>query len=235
MEGRLMIQFAWKWKQSAKSKLCSKLSREVCVVCHYLEGDLTPAPPLVTGWTHWALIPWDGWGDFTVFHLEGKWPWEIGCHFILKPYLPRWGHRLHSTSNEEPRQWQEAHSREFSLMPCFPRLLIGIHTAKWKPMKCTLCFPDGGLCVSLFLITVCRTEDAGGDYYPCKSQQSPAIGWHCPHMVPSSLLSLDMCRRRECTQETMLCQGDWFPCLLCLFPGLPGLPVGSLCQCLVLD
>lgn len=127
MEGRLMIQFAWKLKQSAKSKLCSKLSREVCVVCHYLEGDLTLAPPLVTGWTHWALVLWDGWDDFMVFHLEGKWPWEIGCHFILKPYLPRWGHRLPSTSNEEPRKWWEAHSREFSLMPCFHRLLIGIH------------------------------------------------------------------------------------------------------------
>lgn len=107
--GRLMIQFAWKLKQSAKSKPCSKLSREVCVVCHYLEGDLTLAPPLVTGWTHWALVLWDGWDDFTVFHLEGKWPWEIGCHFILKPYLPRWEHRLRSTSNEEPRTWWEAY------------------------------------------------------------------------------------------------------------------------------
>lgn len=43
MERRLVIQFAWKLKPSAKSKLFSKLSREVCVVCQSLEGDLTLA------------------------------------------------------------------------------------------------------------------------------------------------------------------------------------------------
>lgn len=201
------------------------LSREVRVVCHYLEGDLTLAPPLGTGWTHWALVLWGGWDDFTVFHLEGKWPGEIGCHFILKPYLPRWGHRLRSPSSEEPQKWWEAHSRQFSWMPCFQRLLIGIHAAKWKCMKCTLCFPNGGVCSSLFLITVYRTEDAGGDYYLCTSWQSPAIRWHCPHVVHSSLLSLDMSQRRECAQKMMLCQWDWFPCSLWLFQGLLGLPV----------
>lgn len=72
MEGRLMIQFAWKLKQSAKSKLCSKLSREVCVVSHYLEGDLTLAPPLVTGWTHWALVLWDGLGWLHGISFGGK-------------------------------------------------------------------------------------------------------------------------------------------------------------------
>lgn len=130
------------------------------------------------------------WDDFTVFHLEGKWPGEIGCHFILKPYLPRWGHRPPSTPNEEPWKWWKAHSREFSLMPCFHRLLIGIHAAKWKCMKSTLCLPNGGVCSSLFLITVYRTEDAGGDYYLCTSQQSPAVRWRCPHMVLSSLLNV---------------------------------------------
>lgn len=99
MERRLMIQFAWKLKQSAECEPCSKLSRKVCVVCH--RWRVTSPHSSSSYWLNTlSMIPekWLRWCHAISFGgkaILGNW---LSLH--SKPCSPWWWQRLGLTGND---------------------------------------------------------------------------------------------------------------------------------------